>query len=484
MVPRAGLEPARDCSHKILSLASLPISSPRHFLNFYCALGIRLNAHPVQENISGLLTRFDTFLAFAANSVFFNFFEMAQEFKGLQIFSARAASWHSGCSCDGCTNFFIGEISMKKHMLFLSLVLLSAQALAQVESQNIDVDVDSELDQMYQQQPRSSVTQNKKSSRNANVVNQTVVVPQTSVQTQPTTFIEASPLSDSKADYIRKNRQDEEMKTETRIVEKLEQSRMEDEKRRAAALFGDKFDNMQNHSPAQPAVQMAPAAQPVQSIIIEERETLSRDAVREEVRMALQDDSSAIVAPTESRYFAGLAGIGFYPDVTNVKGNYSLGAAFGTRYDFFLVEGAFLMSNYGVDVKNNGFFNGGFYRLDNYDVNQYQGSIAAKYQLLSGMVRPVLGGLVAYSYRKYALTNNYSGSSEDTGNSHAIDLGINAGVDVEFSPNFALGFDFKYMFNMSSRVNSNYPNSSYGYVGTPLEKLQYSITSIVARVNF
>ena len=157
---------------------------------------------------------------------------------------------------------------MKKHMLFLSLVLLSAHAMAQVESQNIDVDVDSELDQMYQKQPRSANVQYKKSNRNANVVNQTVVVPQTSVQTQPTTFIEASPLSDSKADYIRKNRQDEEMKTETRIVEKLEQSRMEDEKRRAAALFGDKFDSMQNQSPAQPAVQMAPAPQHVQPEIL------------------------------------------------------------------------------------------------------------------------------------------------------------------------------------------------------------------------
>ena len=372
---------------------------------------------------------------------------------------------------------------MKKHMLFLILVTLVAQSYAQVNSQNIDVDVDSEIDQMYQQPP-SSNNQTKKSNKSTSIVNQTVVVPQSNVQTQPTTFIEASPLSDSKADYIRKNRQDEEMKTESRIVEKLEQSRMEDEKKRASVLFGDKFDNLQNAPAAQTAPQMAPAPQPVQTVIVDERETLTRDAVREEVRAALEDDSTAIMAPTESRYFSGMAGIGYYPDVKNVKGNYSLGAAFGTRYDFFLVEGAFLMSNYGVDVNNFGTYSGGYYRIDTYEVNQYQGSIAAKYQLLSGMVRPVLGGLVAYSYRKYALTNSYAGSSEDTGNSHAIDLGINAGVDLEFSSKFALGFDFKYMFNISSQVNSNYPNSSYGYIGTPLEKLQYSVTSIVARVNF
>lgn len=374
---------------------------------------------------------------------------------------------------------------MKKHMLFLILVTMVAQSYAQVNSQNIDVDVDSEIDQMYQQ-PASN-TQIKKSNKSTSVVNnnsQTVVVPQSNVQTQPTTFIEASPLSDSKADYIRKNRQNEEMKTESRIVEKLEQSRMEDEKKRAAVLFGDKFDNLQNGSAVQPAAQLAPAPQPAQTVVVEERESLTRDAVREEVRAALEDESSAIVAPTESRYFSGMAGIGYYPDVKNVKGNYSLGAAFGTRYDYFMVEGAFMMSNYGVDVNNYGTYSGGFYHVDSYEVNQYQGSIAAKYQLLSGMVRPVLGGLVSYSYRKYALTNSYAGSSEDTGNSHAIDLGINAGVDLEFSSKFALGFDFKYMFNISSQVNSNYQNSSYGYVGTPLEKLQYSVTSIVARVNF
>lgn len=369
---------------------------------------------------------------------------------------------------------------MKKHMLFLILVLMSAQAMAQVESQNIDMDVDSEIDQMYQQ-PRTTNTQSKKSNKTSIVNNQTVFVPQTNVQTQPTTFVEASPLSDSKADYIRKNRQDEEVKTESRIVEKLEQSRMEDEKKRAAVLFGDKFDSLQNQQsvPQATPVQIAPAPQPIQPIIIEERETLSRDTVREEVRAALNEDSMAITGPFETRYFSGMAGIGYYPDVKNVKGNYSLGAAFGTRYDYFMVEGGFLMSNYGVDVNNYS-----TYRVDSYDVNQFQGSMAAKYQLMSGMVRPVLGGLIAYSYRKYALTNNYLGSSEDTGNSHAIDLGVNAGVDLEFSPQFALGFDFKYMFNMSSRVNSNYTNSSYGYVGTPLEKLQYSITSIVARVNF
>ncbi|MFZ3229374.1 MAG: hypothetical protein WA160_04155 [Pseudobdellovibrio sp.] len=386
---------------------------------------------------------------------------------------------------------------MKKFSALVITFGLCASVLAQVQSQNIDMDVDSEIDQLYQA-PVKKVAKPVGST----VFTQTVMMPQQQsqvqsqqqVQKQPTTLIEASPLSDSKADTIRKNRQDEEMKTETRIVEKLEQSRMEDEKKRAAVLFGDKFDNLQNSSAAQSAVQVAPAPMPIQpvyieqkkeaapEVVIEPRETLSRDAVREEVRAALEDDSKAIITPVETRYFSGYAGIGEYPDVKNVKGNYSLGAAFGTRFDYFMVEGAFIMSNYGVDVNNYASVNG--YRVDSYDVNQYQGSLAAKYQMLGGFVRPVLGGVIAYSYRKYALTNNYVNSSQDTGSSNAIDLGIIAGVDLEFNSKVSIGFDFKYMFNMSSRITSNYSNSSYGYIGTPLEKLQYYTSGIVARVNF
>ncbi|MBC7464763.1 MAG: hypothetical protein H7256_02120 [Bdellovibrio sp.] len=376
--------------------------------------------------------------------------------------------------------------------------------LAQVQSQNIDMDVDSEIDQLYHAPAPAAA---RKASPSA-VFTQTVVVPQQqaqvqsqqAVQKQPTTLVEASPLTESKADSIRKSRQNEEMNTETRIVEKLEQSRMEDEKRRAQVLFGDKFDALQNGQQpavAQPVapspVQVAPAPQPVQPIYIEQRrepvvkappveekETLSRDAVREEVRAALDEDSKAVVAPVELRYFGAYAGIGEYPDVKNVKGNYTLGAAFGTRYEYMMIEGAFMMSNYGVDVNN--YIAG--YRMDSYDVNQYQGSLTAKYQMLGGMVRPVIGGTIAYSYRKYALTNSYTNASQDTGNSQAIDLGINTGVDLEFSPKFSLGIDFRYMFNMSSKITSNYSNSSYGQIGTPLEKLQYYTTGIWARVNF
>lgn len=357
-----------------------------------------------------------------------------------------------------------------------------AQAQSTIQSETLSSDVDSDIDQM------AAPVASQHSSRNA-VVTQTVIVPQQqAVQKQPTTVVEASPLSDSRADNIRRNRQDEEMRTESKIVEKLEQSRMEDEKKRAAVLFGDKFDTLQN-SQTQPAAAQSATVQPVQApatqiqpqpIVIQQNETLSRDAVREEMRAALDENEKAVTPMLQQKYFAGVAGIAQYPDIKAIQGNYSLGAAFGTRYDYFLVEGGFLFSNYGIlgasylDTNN-------FVRLADFEMNQYQGMLATKYQLLSGFVRPVLGGLVSYSYRSYSSTTptTYGASGTEFGTSHAIDLGVIAGVDLEFNDKMSVGVDMKYMFNMSSRING----SSVGGAVLP-EKAQYYITSLVARVNF
>ena len=48
-MPKAGLEPARGCPHKILSLARLPISSLRHKLN--CHIFIIAETFQISNNI-------------------------------------------------------------------------------------------------------------------------------------------------------------------------------------------------------------------------------------------------------------------------------------------------------------------------------------------------------------------------------------------------------------------------------------------------
>lgn len=369
------------------------------------------------------------------------------------------------------------------------LVNLMFAEYAKAQSTELNAEVDSEIEQMYQQANTSNINAPSADAKAATgaVVTQTVVVPQQQpVQKQPETTVEGSPLSNSRADSIRRGRQEEELRTESRIVEKLEQSRLEDEKKRAAVLFGDKFDTLQNQQTAQPAqvqpVQVAPVQAPssqVQPIIINQNETLTRDAVREEVRAALTEDDKAILPSIEQKYFTATAGIGQYPDIESIKGNYSMGAGFGTRFDFFLVEGAFTYSNYTMDAK----YVDSFYqvRSANFDMNQYQGSLALKYQLIGGFVRPVLGGLAAYSYRQYVANNNtaYGTAGTEFGTSHAIDLGIIAGIDLEFNDKMSAGVDLKYMYNMSNKISGQTAAGS-----TPVENLQYFTTGLFARVNF
>ena len=138
---------------------------------------------------------------------------------------------------------------LKLHLLVI--LAMTSVAQAQVSADSLNAEVDADIDRMYSP-PTIRSTQ-------PTTVQTVIVSPrqssqQSSVQKQPITVVEASPLSASNADSIRKNRQEEEMRTETRIVEKLELSRMEDEKKRAQVLFGDKFDALNNKDQAAPHV--------------------------------------------------------------------------------------------------------------------------------------------------------------------------------------------------------------------------------------
>ncbi len=418
---------------------------------------------------------------------------------------------------------------MKKRVLLTAVLSLMTAPGFAARSQAVDSEVDAEIDQMYSSRAAPSSTSTgtiapqgsgqgqpiyilnqATPTANAQASNQ-ALAQQSQVQKQPTTYIEASPLKKSRADQIREARQQVEADTESKIVEKLEVSRMEDEKRRADVLFGEKFNQIGQTQPQQqqqqeqsvvitpapvapvavaPIAIIAPAPiAPVQTAAVSQED--SRDVVREEVRTALDAEKKAVVAPTTQKYFSALAGIGEYPDVQNVRGNYILGASFGTKFeDAYAVEGSFIYSNYTVaKVDGASYYYGNQYAPTLVDVQQYGFAVAMKYYLLNGMVRPILGGAAQYSYRTFAWSaENYGGYSQQGGsdaNSQAIDLGIVTGADFEFSPRFTLGADFRYMFNMSSRVSQGNGGflDSQAY-GTPIEKLQYWNMSLAARVSF
>ena len=64
---------------------------------------------------------------------------------------------------------------------------------------------------------------------------------QTSVQEQPLTIVESSPLREARGDQMRKARLSVESQTETKIVEKLESARIDDEKARQERVLAAPF---------------------------------------------------------------------------------------------------------------------------------------------------------------------------------------------------------------------------------------------------
>lgn len=402
---------------------------------------------------------------------------------------------------------------MKSFLILAVLSLIPGVGFTQGAA--LESEVDSELEQLYttqapaakkvvvqaqpavgaQTQPIYILNQ---ATPNAQATANTVQTQQ--IQKQPTTFVEASPMVESRADAMRKSRMDAEGQTETKIVEKLEQSRLDDEKRRADVLFGNKFDQLNNkheEQPQQPAQPMQPA-QPVQPTIIqvpvqtvtpppvEQKDVLTREAIREELQSALKVEEEVPATAVETKYFSALVGMPDHPDSSNIRGNYSLGAVFGTKYDdTYAVEGGFIFSNY---TMNPIYYTG--YVAPDMDVNQYSGSIGIKYFMFSGMVKPFVGGLGQYTYRTfqwaqsgYAQYYQANSSSDTSTSSHAIDLGVNVGADVTFNSKFTVGFDYRYFFNLSSRRNQS-AFAYQPYYGTALEQLNSTLVSVTAKVQF
>ena len=304
---------------------------------------------------------------------------------------------------------------------------------------------------------------------------------------QPTTYVEASPLVESRANNLRKARENAEVSTEQRIVEKLEESRLDDEKRRADRLFGNRLEetevkNVQKEEVRQvvvtpPPVQpVAPPPQPSQQVIvvqpsIQRNEEFVRPLppVKEEVRGQAEDLDHLHRPPTITRwYVGGLLGTSEYLNTSNVQGNFAGGFTVGQIYSTGLVlEGGFLYSNYYLTNYAR------YFPYQNLD--QYGLSFAAKYQFLRthSWLHPFVGGVAQYTYRNYTSRVGTSYYLPDASvNSSAFDLGASFGADAVLTNEFSIGVDVRYLFNVFARSSGNFIGNSeiYSDGSKPLEK--------------
>lgn len=363
----------------------------------------------------------------------------------------------------------------------------------------------------------------------------------------PVTVITSTPLTESRIDQIRKARQELEIQSETRIAERLEQSRIEDEKRRAEALFGDRFQQMvsqgqtkveQNNTavvaapiatqpvvqqPVAPApapapqptiivlpIQQAPIQQPapvvepkpvekvepvvapvqkVEAPKVEETKEIAPAVVATPVAVSSGSVATAQQEEVPSRvgYMGVGLGMGEYVSAKNVRGNYSLSVAGGTKInDRILVDGAFSMANYDVEQFDSGplGYDPLYPRIT--EMNQYALAGTMKYQLMTGTVRPSVGGTVQYTYRTFA--DKQLGFANNDATSHAIDTGLVVGLDFEMSPTMSIGVDYRYMFNLYNRAGSTGFQTRFAsqvvQSNNPIEKFNYQTVSIMGRFSF
>lgn len=339
------------------------------------------------------------------------------------------------------------------------------------------------------------------------------------VQEQPVTVVEGSLLKESKADQLRKARTDMETDTEQKIVEKLEEARMRDEQERANKLFGGAALAPSSSSSAA-AVVVAPAApapvmaQPVAPPTAAQTEVVGASAgaaavssgttsaaaaeakleikedkkpevdVKSEIKAALDEREAAKKVEKQQLYISGLAGMGEYPDVVNMRGTGAAGFAIGVvNKNRVVVEGSFLYSSYDIEDLSAG--SGAFPVFK--ELTQYNTAAAVKFQILPGALRPFVGALVSYTYRTYSDAQGYYSSPTADASTQAIDVGATAGLDMMVSDNFSIGADFKYITNVTNRSDSRYqdsmvnPSMSYG---TPVEELQYYTLSLTGKFLF
>lgn len=343
------------------------------------------------------------------------------------------------------------------------------------------------------------VIMNSNSNTNSNSA---AAVQQPQAVQQPTTVVEAAPVSDSRADLMRRARQNEEVKTEQKIVEKLEESRLREEQQRAERLFGDRLDTPAAAAPVvtpapapaptptpAPVVEPAPVVAPAPTqVTIEKVEIVQPTPIKEEIvepapapatsKLELDEEPSE---PSENRFFVGgILGSPNY-NASNVKSNFGLGVSVGTLLPTnWAIEGSFLYSNHSVDT----YWQYPLYR----DLDQYDLGIAAKYYILSGRLKPYVGGSATYIYRKYQdrtmfgdyWNTNPTATEEDT---HSVNAGLTAGVDFAVSESILLGAGVDYNFNLMS--NQDFHSQYAIPTGVKaLEEIDYTVIKVNAKMLF
>lgn len=303
----------------------------------------------------------------------------------------------------------------------------------------------------------------------------------------------------SNTNDIRNARKNMEVGTEQKMIEKIEWSRIEDEKERADRLFGNrldkKYDNdyKQNDDYGKNDDYQKPPVVVVEKPVYAEPKTEVPYAYKEEVKTetsyALWDQQS---------YIAPMLGA-MNSSASNVTSDLATGIAFGTHFATnFSVEASFIYSDITMDGNLNELIDGKTYESFK-SGEQYSFGMGVAYHFTQmGRITPKISGLLAYTYRDMDQTRSYQASATST----AVDAGVGLGADLQVSKNFSIGAELRWMSNLSyDRDNSeldaaarrygrnNYDRRDYrgrsaGGTVNPFEEASYQMFLVNGRFNF
>jgi len=289
-----------------------------------------------------------------------------------------------------------------------------------------------------------------------------------------------------RANGLRRNRKDMEVGTEQKMIEKIEYSRMEDEKDRANRLFGNRLDkknydndyNNNNDEYKKPQV-----------IVVEKKPEYTAPAPQAAIAYVNETKTSD---PSQwwgkESYIAPVVG-SLNIDASNVRADNAFGVAVGSRLDSNVsVEAGFMystleMDDYTISTGHN--YYGNVPGLK--DVDQYGFNLGVKYGFDAGRLSPFVGALAGYTYRNYTEKRGQADSTD----SNAIDAGLNIGLDVKLAKNFSLGAEYRWMKNVwydrtepnTANVAAMYPNLN----GKSLDALEadgYSALLVNGKFSF
>lgn len=277
------------------------------------------------------------------------------------------------------------------------------------------------------------------------------------MQKQPVTVIEASPLSLSKAEELRKMREQTEVETEQKLVEKLEQARMDDEKKRQSSILGSiSQEKAAAEKQVEPKVEVVVPVAVAPAVIEAPKSTTIEDvrnAVHEELSAVKAENEKAAAVSAPRNFVSASIGMLDYGSAsiqTIGAAEFTFGKMFDERWAIEFGVGA-----------NNAYVDDSAYLYRK--MTQYNVGVGTRFMILTGRVRPSVGFRVDYVNRDYSDFRDMATGAvypTDQLKSWAINYGLMAGIDFSLSQNLTLGAEYRFSSNLTYQYNQDYLNTA------------------------